>query len=145
VPVLPAAPPRPIPGDPAGNPWWQLLSDDTSVTAVTAAGTVAEARVSEPDERVVIELWAGTGDLAPEAAAALVARAFALPAVRPRRPVLVCVPRRDVAVLAQAHRHVRDDWTRAAGATSLIEGLVDADPPAAVDDDLLPTSAGCVH
>jgi hypothetical protein len=143
VTVLPAAPPRPTPGDPAGGPSWHLLSDDTSVSAVTAGGTVAEARVSESDERVVIELWAGVGDLAPEVAVEFVARAFALPAVRPQRPVLVCVPRRDVAVLTQAHRHVRDGWTRAAGSTALIEGLVDAEPSPDVDDDLLPPSARC--
>jgi hypothetical protein len=93
---------------------------------VTTAGTVAEAHVSEPDERVVVELWSGSPDLPPELTADLVARAFALPAIRPRRPVLVCLPRRDAALLEAAHRYVRAAWTRAAGTTCLIEGRIGA-------------------
>jgi hypothetical protein len=106
---------------------------------------VAEARVSEPDERVVIELWAQPGGLPRELTARLVARAFSLPAVHPHRPVLVCVPRRDVAVLALAHGYVNDSSTRAAGATCLIEGWVDDVPHAEPDEVRHVPSAGCAR
>jgi hypothetical protein len=109
---------------------WVLRNDENTVTAVTTDGTVAEARVSEPDERVVVELWASPSDLPPELVTDLVARAFALPAMRPHRAVLVCVPRRDAALLEQAHQHVRAAWTRAAGTTCLIEGRIGTTPAA---------------
>jgi hypothetical protein len=105
---------------------WQLLADDTSVTVVSSAATLAEARVCEPDERVVIEFWVDPSGLPGDAIAQLVTQAFARPAVRPRRPVLVCVAKRDGAVLTHAHRHVADAVVRPAGVTCLIEGHVNA-------------------
>ena len=109
---------------------WELLADDTSVTAVTHAGaTVAEARVSERDGHVVVEFWTEPTDLPRDLAGSLVARAFSLPAVRPRRPVVVCVPQRGGTVLAQARRFVQGASVRAAGVTCLIEGRVGDTPP----------------
>jgi hypothetical protein len=108
---------------------WELSSDDVTVTARTPAGPVAEARVSESGERVVVEFWAQPPALPRELAADLVARAFALPAVRPRRPVLLCVPRCDGELLLQARRFVQRAEVRAAGTTCLIEGIVGAVRP----------------
>jgi hypothetical protein len=103
---------------------WELVTDDTSVTAVMPGGTVAEARVSEPDERVVVEFWAEPADLPRDLVEALVGEAFAAPAVRRRRPVVVCVPQRHGTVLAQARRFVVDGSVRSAGVTCLLEGRV---------------------
>jgi hypothetical protein len=117
--------PRTNSGRAADGRQWELLSDDTSVTAVLpTGGTVAEAHVSEAGDRVVVEFWAEPIDLPRELGEALVARTFSLPAVRPRRPVLVCVPQRQGAVLAQARRYVRDPRVRSAGVTCVLEGLV---------------------
>ena len=103
---------------------WQLLTDDDSVRVVSSNRTLAEARVSEPDERVVVEFWVDPSGLPAEVTAQLVEQAFARPAARPRRPVVVCVPKRDGAVLAHAHRFVADAVVRPAGVTCLIEGRV---------------------
>jgi hypothetical protein len=127
---LAPAPARPAPWGSALLPTprvelrWQLLVDESSVRVVSAGGTLAEARVSEPDERVVIEFWVDPSGLPAEVTAQLVEQAFTRPAVRPRRPILVCVPKRDGAVLAGAHRFVSDAVVRPAGVTCLIEGHV---------------------
>ena len=118
--------PRHTAGRAAAGRQWELLCDDTSVTAVLPSGTVAEAHVSEADEQVVVEFWAGPADLPRELGEALVVRTFSLPAVRPRRPVVVCVPQRQGAVLAHARRFVSDARVRSAGVTSLLEGRVGA-------------------
>jgi hypothetical protein len=123
--VIPIPLPRSSAGLAADGRQWELVTDDTSVTAVLpTGGTVAEAHVSEAGERVVVEFWADPTDLPRELGEALVARTFSLPAVRPRRPVVVCVPQRQGAVLAQARRFVRDPRVRSAGVTCLLEGLV---------------------
>jgi hypothetical protein len=116
--------PRRTAGRAADGRPWELLSDDTSVTAVLPSGTVAESHVSESDERVVVEFWAEPADLPRELGEALVARTFSLPAVRPRRPVVVCIPQRQGTVLAQARRFVADARVRSAGVTCLLEGRV---------------------
>jgi len=103
---------------------WQLLTDDSSVIVVSSGLTLAEARVCEPDERVVIEFWVDPSGLPAEVTEQLVEQAFARPAVRPRRPVLVCVPKRDGAVLEHADRFVSGAVVRPAGVTCLIEGYV---------------------
>jgi len=94
---------------------------------VTRRGTVAEAHVSERGEQIVVELWADGPDLPPELGAQLVSQAFALPGLVAHRPVLVCVPRREGAILEQARRHVEGARTRAAGVTCLIEGRIGED------------------
>jgi len=108
---------------------WELLADSTGVAAVTSAGTVADAHVSERDDRVVVEFWADGTDLPHELCAELVRQAFTQPAVRVDRAVLVCVPRRNGEVIADARRHVRDARTRAAGVTCLLEGPVQVGAP----------------
>ncbi|MGZ4483191.1 MAG: hypothetical protein ACXVX8_13310 [Blastococcus sp.] len=120
---------RRIPGHSADGRRWELLADSTGVAAVTPAGTVADAHVSERDDQVVVEFWADGTDLPHELSAELVRQAFTHPAVRADRPVLVCVPRRNGGVIADARRHVRDARTRAAGVTCLMEGLVQAGTP----------------
>jgi hypothetical protein len=105
---------------------WELVVDRDCVTAVTSAGSVAEARVSERDELVVLDFWAEEPGLPTELSADLVTQAFALPAVRLRRPVLVCVPQRSGAVLAHVRQHVGDARARSAGVTCFLEGRVRA-------------------
>ena len=118
---------------------WELLTDPTSVTAVTRRGTVAEAHVSELDEQVVVEFWADGPDLPEELSAQLVRQAFSLPAVRPHRRVLVCVPQQNGAVLAEARQCVEGAWTRTAGVTCLLEGRI-GDSPSAQPTAPAPTS-----
>ena len=101
-------------------------------------GSVAEARVSERDEQVVIEFWTDEPGLPAELGDQLVARAFALPAVRMHRPVLVCIPQRSCGLLARARRHVQDARTRAAGVTCLLEGQVGGQPSATPGSTPLP-------
>jgi hypothetical protein len=125
---------RATPGRSADGLNWVMRSDEHTVTAVTTTGTVAEARVSESDDRVVVELWVRDGLLPADLVAAFVGRVFGLPAVRPHRPALVCLPRRDAALLAQVQSFVRSAWTRAAGTTCLIEGRI-AQPPATADSN----------
>ena len=117
--------PRSSAGRAADGRQWELLNDDTSVTAVLPTGTtVAEAHVSEVDEQVVVEFWAEPADVPQDLGEALFGRTFSLPAARPRRPVVVCVPQRQAAVLAQARRFVVDASVRSAGVTCLLEGRV---------------------
>jgi len=101
APRAPAAPPprRRVAGS-APDGRWELLADSTGVAAVTSAGTVADAHVSERDDRVIVEFWADGTDLPHELCAELVRQAFTHPAVRADRAVLVCVPRRNGAVIA---------------------------------------------
>ena len=83
--------------------------------------------MSERNGQVVVEFWVEGPGLPAELSAQLVTQAFGLPAVRPHRPVLVCVPRHDGAVLAEARRRVVNASTRAAGVTCLLEGRVAGD------------------
>jgi len=108
-----------------------LLADVPSGRGGRAGAALAEAHVSAPDERVVIEFWVDPSGLPAEVTEQLVEQAFTRPAVRPRRPILVCVPKRDGAVLAHAHRFVSDAVVRPAGVTCLIEGHVGIGSPAA--------------
>ena len=133
-PSIPAPrPPEPsarrVAGSAADGRRWELLADSTGVAAVTSAGTVADAHVSERDDQVVVEFWADGTDLPHELCAELVRQAFTHPAVRADRAVLVCVPRRNGEVIADARRHLRNARTRAAGVTCLMEGLVQVGTP----------------
>ena len=132
-PRLPVDTGRRTSGRSADGRQWELLTDPSSVTAVTRRGTVAEAHVSERDEQVVVEFWADGPDLPTELSAQLVRQAFSLPAVRPRRRVLVCVPQHNGAVLAEARRRVEGAWTRTAGVTCLLEGRIGESPSAPPD------------
>ena len=126
----PTAAPRTTPGRSADGRQWELRSADTGIAAVTPSGTVAEAHVSEQEDVVVVELRADRPGLPSELSSQLVTQAFSLPAVRTHRPVLVCVPRHDGALLDHARRHVEEPRTHAAGVTCMIEGRVQerADP-----------------
>jgi hypothetical protein len=137
-PGTPSIPAPRAPGGPAGHlsgrsadgrPW-ELLTDAAGIVARTPTGTVAEAHVSERDEQVVLEFWADETELPHELSAELVRQAFTHPAVQTNRPVLVCVPRRNGGVIADARRHVQGARTRAAGVTCLMEGRVQDDPVA---------------
>ena len=103
---------------------WELRAAPDGVTAVTPSGTVGEAHVTDRGDRVVVELWSAEPGVPRELTAQLVAAAFTSPAVRPQRPVLVCIPRHGGNLLEETRHHLRDARTRAAGATCLIEGFV---------------------
>lgn len=89
--------------------------------------------MSERDHQVVVEFWADAPGLPAELSDQLVTQAFALPPVRAHRSVLVCIPRYDGAVLAEARRHVEGGWTRMAGVTCMLEGRVRERPSAPPD------------
>jgi hypothetical protein len=80
------------------------------------------ARVTERGDQVVVELRAGSAP----AAAGVVAEAFAHPAVRAHRPVLVVVPRGDTDLIDAVRCRVAAASSRVAGVTCLIEGRVGA-------------------
>ena len=103
---------------------WELRAAGDDISAVTPAGTIGEAHVTDRGDRVVVELWSAEPGVPSELTAQLVTAAFTSPAVRPERPVLVCIPRHDGGLLEAARRHVRDIRTRAAGVTCLLEGYV---------------------
>ena len=103
---------------------WELRAAPDRITAVTSTGTIGEAHVTDRGDRVVVELWSAEPGVPSELTTQLVTAAFTSPAVRPERPVLVCIPRHDGGLLAEARRHVRDAQTRAAGVNCLLEGYV---------------------
>jgi hypothetical protein len=113
---------REIPGRSPDGRQWDLVAEPGGVVAVMGPRTVAEARLSAADQGIVVEFWADDADLPPDLAAALVAQAFAHPAVTADRPVVACVPRRAGELLDLARRHVRGARVRAAGVTCLVEG-----------------------
>jgi hypothetical protein len=114
---------------PTGGRRWHLLSGPTGVTATTATGPVAGAQVSERDDEVLVDFWADTLDAPGSLRAHLVEQVFAHPALRMHRPVVVCVPRGDITVIAEARRHLSGARTWVAGATCLIRGDVRDDGP----------------
>jgi len=116
---------NPVRGVAADGRRWELRAASDGITAVTPAGTVGEAHVTDRGDRVVVELWSAEPGVPAELTAQLVTAAFTSPAVRPKRPVLVCIPRRDGGLLAEARRHLRDARARAAGVTCLIEGYIE--------------------
>ena len=103
---------------------WELRAASDEVTAVTTGGTIGEAHVTDRGDRVVVEFWSAEAGVPSELRVQLVTAAFTSPAVRPERPVLVCIPRHDGGLLEEVRRHVRDARTRAAGVTCLLEGYV---------------------
>jgi|SRR4051794_9859609 hypothetical protein len=106
-----------------GRPW-ELLTSRTGVTVETASGRLAEAQVAEEAERVVVDFWADTIGLPADIGARLVGQAFAHPAVRAHRPILVTLPRGESAVLEQVRTHLDGARSRVAGVTCLVEGRV---------------------
>lgn len=108
-----------------GRPW-ELLTNRTGVALMGDTGRLAEAQVAEEADRVVVDIRAWLHGLPPEVGARLVEEAFAHPAVRADRPVLVILPRGASAVLEQVQCHVAGARARVAGVTCLVEGRVRA-------------------
>jgi hypothetical protein len=105
-----------------------VLTSAAGVAVTTTGGLVAEARVIDQGQRVVLEFWTSSPGLPHELRTELVGRAFAHPALRLRRPVLICAPTGDSEVLTAVRRHVTLTRSHVAGATCLIEGAVSGDP-----------------
>ncbi|MGY1591835.1 hypothetical protein ACI79D_07655 [Geodermatophilus sp. SYSU D00708] len=126
----PTAPvgPRRIPGGAPDGRRWELVVEPSAVTVVMSDASVAEAHVWEPDEEVVVEFWVDGPDLPDPLSTQLVEQAFAHPAVRADRPILVCAPRQDGALVHEARRRIAGARTRAAGTTCLMEGRVSNRP-----------------
>ncbi|MGY1602191.1 hypothetical protein [Geodermatophilus sp. SYSU D00815] len=117
--------PRRIRGHGADGLPWELLTSRTGVEVVSRAGRFAEAQVSDEAERVVLDFRSEAPGVPGDVAARLVEQAFAHPAVRTHRPVLVALPRGESAVLAQVLART-DGGCRVAGVTCLVEGRVRA-------------------
>ncbi|WP_448628408.1 hypothetical protein [Geodermatophilus sp. URMC 64] len=116
--------PRRIRGEaPDGRPW-ELLTSRTGVSVVTDAGRLAEAQVAEEQERVVVDFWADAPGLSADIGARLVGQAFAHPAVRAHRPILVTLPRGESSVLEHVQAHLDGARSHVAGVTCLVEGRV---------------------
>jgi hypothetical protein len=105
-----------------------VLTSATGVAVTTPGGLVAGARIDAEGSRVVLEFWTSTTGLPQQLRSDLVGSAFGHPAVRPRRPVLVCAPTGDSEVLSAVRGHVTVTGSHVAGATCLIEGAVSGDP-----------------
>jgi len=103
---------------------------DPNVAVVTGAGRLAEAQVAEEAERVVVDFWADAPGLPTDIGARLVGQAFAHPAVRPHRPILVTLPRGESAVLQAVEAHLDQAHSHVAGVTCLVEGRVRGGSPA---------------
>src|SRR3954447_6859680 len=106
-----------------GRPW-ELLTSRTGVSVVGEAGRLAEPEVAEESDRVVVDIRPELLGLPAEVVARLVGEAFAHPAVRARRPILVTLPRGDSTVLDEVHAHLDGARSRVAGVTCLVEGTV---------------------
>ena len=84
---------------------WELLTSRTGVSVVGEIGTLAEAQVAEETDRVVVGIHELLG-LPADLVTRLVGEAFAHPAVRAQRAILVTLPRGDSAVLQEVEAHV---------------------------------------
>jgi predicted regulator of Ras-like GTPase activity (Roadblock/LC7/MglB family) len=118
--------PRRIRGVSGDGRSWELLTSRTGVAVVGETGPVAEAQVAEETDRVVVDIHAELFGVPADVVSRLVGEAFAHPAVRARRPILVTLPRGDSAVLHEVEAHVDCAQSRVAGVTCLIEGRVRA-------------------
>jgi hypothetical protein len=118
--------PRRIRGRAGDGRAWELLTSRSGVEVLTEAGRLAEAQVAEEVDRVVVDIRAWLRGLPPDVGARLVGQAFAHPAVRADRPVLVILPRGESAVLEEVQSHVAGARSRVAGVTCLVEGRVRA-------------------
>ena len=109
---------------------WELLTSRSGVAVMTEAGRLAEAHVADESDRVVVDFWADSTDLPADIGAQLVSQAFAHPAVRAHRQILVALPRGESNVLEQVRAHLDDAQARVAGVTCLVEGHVREGVPA---------------
>lgn len=116
--------PRRIQGRaPDGHPW-ELLTSRTGVAVMSETGRLAEAHVVEEPERVVVDFRPTVPGLPADIGACLVRQAFAHPAVRAHRAILVTLPRGESAVLERVLAHLEGARSRVAGVTCLVEGHV---------------------
>src|SRR6185437_4656924 len=90
--------PRRIRGHSGDGRSWELLTSRAGVSVVGEVGRLAEAQVGEEADRVVVDIRPELLGLPADLVARLVDEAFAHPAVRARRPILVTLPRGDSAV-----------------------------------------------
>ncbi len=118
--------PRRIRGRARDGRRWELLTSRTGVAVMDEAGRLAEAQVAEDDDRVVVDIHAWQPGLPTDIGARLVGQAFAHPAVRAHREILVTLPRGESAVLEEVRGHVAGAQARVAGVTCLVEGTVRA-------------------
>ena len=117
--------PRRIRGHCGDGRSWEMLTSRTGVSVFGEIGPLAEAQVAEETDRVVVDIHELLG-LPADLVTRLVGEAFAHPAVRAQRPILVTLPRGDSAVLQEVEAHVDGALSRVAGVTCLVEGRVRA-------------------
>jgi hypothetical protein len=117
--------PRRIRGRCCDGRSWEMLTSRTGVSVVGEIGPLAEAQVAEETDRVVVDIHELLG-LPADLVTRLVGEAFAHPAVRAQRPILVTLPRGDSTVLQEVEAHVDGALSRVAGVTCLVEGRVRA-------------------
>ena len=118
--------PRRIRGRAGDGRSWELLTSRTGVAVVGEAGRLAEVRVGDEGERVVVDFRASLSGLPADIGARLVGEAFAHPAVRADRPILVSLPRGESTVLEEVRTRLVGARSRVAGVTCLVEGTVRA-------------------
>lgn len=116
--------PRRIRGRSGDGRSWELLTSRTGVAVVGETGRVAEAQVAEESDRVVVDIHAEVLGVPADIVSRFVGEAFAHPAVRAQRTILVTLPRGDTAVLEEVQAHLEGASSRVAGVTCLIEGRV---------------------
>jgi len=122
--------PRRVRGKASDGRPWELFTSRTGVAVETDAGRLAEARVAEEAELVVVDFWADAPGLPTNIGERLVGQAFAHPAVRAHRPILVTLPRGESAVLQHVQAHLDGARSHVAGVTCLVEGRVRGGAPA---------------
>jgi hypothetical protein len=118
--------PRRIRGHSGDGRSWELLTSRTGVAVVGETGPVAEAQVADEPDRVVVDIHAELVGVPVDVVSRLVGEAFAHPAVRAQRAILVTLPRGDSAVLEEVQAHLDGASSRVAGVTCLVEGRVRA-------------------
>jgi hypothetical protein len=120
---------------------WDVVTSAGGTEVSCPGGVVAGAQVQDDDERVVVAFWTSPA-LPREVRARLVGLTFAHPAIRPRRPVLLCVPAGDSEVLVHARGRLDEPRSHLAGATCLIEGRAGIGREDLPGGDLQPRPAG---
>jgi hypothetical protein len=116
--------PRRIRGHSGDGRSLELLTSRTGVAVVAETGRLAEVQVAEETDRVVVDIRTDLFALPDDVVPWLLAEAFAHPAVRAQRSVLVTLPRGDSAVLEEVQARLEGARSRVAGVTCLVEGRV---------------------
>ena len=104
---------------------WDVRASPTGAVVTTAGRPLAEGRVEDAGDRVVVQFWTSSG-LPQQLRVRLAAVTFRHPALRPRRSVLVCMPAGEAEVLTEARSHLTGSHSHLAGATCLLEGVVES-------------------